>query len=133
MSKGKILLNEEKNSLVTQISWPLLKLSPCRGNSVEMVEGRCGKLYLPTHKKSKITSFTQTLLTTMEYNNFRNINLKAGCVIAGVAYHSHVHGVFICITVHRHRANTHFPGSAHHTTCNLSSIGNQNFLYPCHP
>lgn len=37
----------KEDSLGTQIFLPLLTLSPCWGNSVGMVEDRCGRLHLP--------------------------------------------------------------------------------------
>lgn len=37
-------------SHVIQTFWPLLKLSPYRDNSAGRVEGRCGRLHLPTKK-----------------------------------------------------------------------------------
>lgn len=47
------------------------------------------------------------------------------------SHHSHMHGVSVCVTVHRHRADAHLLGCTHDTTRNLSPIGNQHLLYSC--
>ena len=39
-----------------------------------------------------------------------------------------MHGFHICLAVYGHTFDAHLTGSAHHTTCYLSTVGYQDFL-----
>lgn len=126
-------------SHVIQTFWPLLKLSPYRDNSAGRVEGRCGRLHLPTKKpkqqknKKKHHFYKAGAETVEQKQRLRRTNTKEQEQGCPASHHGHMHRVSVCITVHGHGADAHLLGRAHHTACNLSSIGDQHLVYPSNP
>ena len=102
-------------------------------------EGQCSRLHQPTYINVHVNYILypppkiDTCILILCMRKLVDIDMQAGVTFnRGINYHGDVHGIPVGLAVDRHSPDAQPPGSPHHTTSYLTSIGHKQLVKQLH-